>query len=240
MLDVGVAVGPLDSIAVAGHDGPGVVGAETAVAARIVALVALFHAIFPALGTVQTSELVAELEAPPVVEFAAALVLGILSAPVPGPEAPPTAEHLAVLVLEPGVPPAPELVAELEAEIELVYKAVAEENAKPVAELSADTVVALVFGVVAAVARTGGVGVIENGIRSDPFPGSMPQSSVLVDSSVRCALEVIGTSGIERRLHGQPGPSAPHRRMRDAGSGDRSGQGHHCCDFLDDGPPLSD
>jgi hypothetical protein len=63
---------------------------------------------------------------------------------------------------------------------------VAEVDAKTFAELVAGTVAALVFGVavsVAAVARTGGVGVIENGIRSDPFPGSMAQSSVLADSS---------------------------------------------------------
>jgi hypothetical protein len=134
-VDVDLAVGSLDSIAVAGHDGPGMEGAE-AVAVRIVVLVALVPVIFSALGTVQTSQLVAEPGAPPVVELAAALVPGLLSASVPGPGSPPAAEHLAVPVLElgvllvlahvappflepvavpapePGAPPAPELVAE--------------------------------------------------------------------------------------------------------------------------------
>lgn len=167
-----------------------------------------------ALGTVQTSQLVAE------------------------PGAPPAAEHLAVLVLE----LVPEPGAEPEAELGLVQEAAAEVDAKLVAELVDDMVVALVFGValgVAAVARTGSGGVTGNGLRSDPFPGSMAQRSALVDLSVQHALEVIETAGIERGLRGLRGPSAPHRRTRDAGSGDGTGQGHHCFDSLEAGPPLS-
>lgn len=106
----------------------------------------------------------------------------------------------------------------------------------------AETVAAVVVPVAAAaavVARTGNVGVTENGITSDPSRDDIAQGAVLVDSSAQCALEVIGNGGIEHRLRRQLGPLAPHRRTRDAGLADGPGQGRHCCGSLDAAPLLS-
>lgn len=141
---------------------------------------------FSALGTAHSSELVAELAAPPAVE--------LLSLPVAERTAPPAVEPFPPPVVEPVVLPGAAL--DTGPDTVLVYKAVAEVGVEVVAE------VVDAFAV-AAVARTASAGVIGTGITFDPFPENIAPSSVLVDSSVHLAPEGTEIAGIEHRLHRQ-------------------------------------
>lgn len=164
---------------------------------------------FSALGTAHSSELVAELAAPPAVE--------LLSLPVAERTAPPAVEPFPPPVVEPVVPPGAAL--DTGPDTVLVYKAVAEVGVEVVDAFA-----------VAAVARTASAGVIGTGITFDPFPENIAPSSVLVDSSVHLAPEGTEIAGIERRLH---------RQTQGAGSVVGFVQGQHCCDSLAADPLLS-
>jgi hypothetical protein len=123
--------------------------------------------------------------------------------------------HIAGIAAALAAPPGDELGAPLG--YEAVFEAVAEVLAEAVAEAVAALVVPVAAAAAAVVVCTGSIGVIENGITSHPSPDGIAQRVVLVDSSVQCALEVIGNCGIEYKLPPQLGPFAPHRRTRDAG-----------------------
>jgi hypothetical protein len=136
---------------------------------------------FSALGTAHSSELVAELAAPPAVEL---LVAERTAPPAVEPFPPPVVEPFPPPVVEPVVLPGAAL--DTGPDTVLVYKAVAEVGVE-----------------VVAVARTASAGVIGTGITFDPFPENIAPSSVLVDSSVHLAPEGTEIAGIERRLHRQ-------------------------------------
>ncbi len=113
-----------------------------------------------------------------------------------------------------------ELGIEAEAVVKLVPELGIARLSDVAAELEAEThtvvyVAAIGSALVAPVVRRGNADAIGNEMESDPCPGNIAQSFALVVSSARRAPGVIVTAGIQRRLHGQPGPSARHRRTRD-------------------------
>jgi len=134
---------------------------------------------------------------------------------------------------EPAAARLPEFAAEAGIESEAVVEPVPELRiarlSDVAAELEAETHTVVY---VAPVVRRANADVIGNEIESDPCPGNIAQSFALVVSSARRALGVIATAGIERRLNGQPGPSARHRRTRDVGSAAELDSNRYPCGFL--------
>lgn len=211
--ELDVDPGPLGSIFEAGH-----VGLEMAVAE-----------VNAEAGAELGAEFVAETEAE-------AEAVDTLAS---GDFAEPAAARLPELAAEAG----PEAGSEAEAFVEPVAELGIARLSDVAAELEAEThtavYVAAIVSALAVVVRRGNADAIGNEIESDPCPGNIAQSFALVVSSARRALGVIATGGIERRLHGQPGSSAPHPRTRDVVSAAELDQNRYPCGFLAPVPLLA-